>query len=163
MLPISTRTSSALRPLPVSRLERRKLWRNTNSSVSSFEFLYTYDLPAPCKERVSVGSRLHFRRARSASKPSNSGSWSWPFWNQSIPSIKGYLHGSWVMKSLVQYEHSFANPKTSNNSLFNPDAGHHEVLEEDDRNHRNSSGAYTASSSRRSSNRRQPWIDARKL
>lgn len=106
MLPISTRTSSALRPLPVSRLERRKLWRNTNSSVSSFEFLYTYDLPAPCKARVSVGSRLHFRRARSASKPSNSGSWSWPFWNQSIPSTKGYLHGSWVMKSLVQYEHS---------------------------------------------------------
>ncbi|TIA84793.1 E set domain-containing protein [Aureobasidium pullulans] len=57
----------------------------------------------------------------------------------------------------------FASPKTSNNSLFNPGAGHHEVLEEDDRNHRNSSGAYTASSSRRSSNRRQPWIDARKL
>jgi hypothetical protein len=39
----SMMTSSALRPLLVSRLERRKPWRNTNSSVSTFEFVFTRD------------------------------------------------------------------------------------------------------------------------
>ena len=35
--------SSALRPLRVSRLVRRKLWRNTNSLVSTFEFVFSRD------------------------------------------------------------------------------------------------------------------------
>lgn len=57
----------------------------------------------------------------------------------------------------------FANQSTSNSGTFNPGVACLDFLEQDSQTQRAHSHAHTTSSSRRSSNRRQPWIDARKL
>lgn len=68
--PTSTMMSSALRPLLVSRLARRKLWRNTNSSVSTFEFVFHHDMSAPPRRALPLHLFLHLQRREPASRAS---------------------------------------------------------------------------------------------